>query len=405
MANDLNTTGLDSSAQKDVKAELESRFEAEYGMSDNPIITVAAPARVNIIGEHIDYNGGLVLPAAIDRYLYVLVRKRHDTKIVYNDLVFPDHFEFDSADDFRFDKKNGYANYLNGILSILRHRGCLFTSGFDVLIFSKIPAGGGLSSSAALEIGFGLAVSQLFGFPLTGIDLAKIGQEAEHRFMNVHCGIMDQFSIAMGKKHHALLLNTASLEYEIIPFRLKKYDLVVMNSNKSRRLADSKYNERRQECDKALASLRTVRPHVPNLCGLSETEFAELHAVFDSAVIRRRAQHCISEHARVKKAVQALADGDEEKLGEILTASHVSLRDNYEVTGMELDALVTAAVSHPFCCGARMTGAGFGGCAIALVKKEHVQEFSQAVSSEYTLRTGLAPGFFVCTAGNGAYTV
>ncbi len=385
----------------EIKPALEKVFLDCYGASDEAIVSVAAPARVNIIGEHIDYNGGMVLPAAIDRYLYVLARKRSDTTIMYTALQFQERFSFDTSDKFFYKKENSYANYLNGMLSILQGHGCELKAGFEVLVFSTIPVGSGLSSSAALEIAFGYTVARLFDFSVTGVELAKMGQEAEHRFMNVKCGIMDQFIIAMGKKNAAVLLNTETLDYEVVPINFENYLLVILNSNKARTLADSKYNERRGECEQALALLQKEHADLRCLCALSEEAFAEEQKILKDETIRKRARHCVSENARVHTAVSALKNGEEALLGRILLASHESLREDYEVTGFELDSLVSAANASPYCCGARMTGAGFGGCAVALVEKEHIDDFVRTTTERYYAETKLNAEIFPCHPSDG----
>ena len=390
--------------EEQMKAELTKAFTERYGAGTEEIMMIASPARINIIGEHIDYNGGKVFPAAINRYLYVLLRKRPDTTIIYDDIRFPGALEFSSTETFCYRRENQYANYLNGMLAMLQKGGYKLTSGFEVLFFSKLPAGGGISSSAALEVGFGRAVAELFGFKVDAVTLAKMGQESEHVFMNMQCGIMDQFSIAMGKKECAMLLDTATLEYEYVPLVLGDYRIVVMNSNKQRALVDSKYNERCAECMEGLALLQKVKP-IYNLCELSSADLGMVSEAITNERIFKRLRHCITENERVLAAVAALKAGNLPKLGELLKASHDSLRHDYEVTGLELDTLADAANAEPCCLGARMTGAGFGGCAIALVQKDAVAEFTARVGNAYTEKTGLTASFFACEAGDGARRV
>lgn len=386
--------------EEKMKNELLRAFIDRYGTSDEEIVTVASPARINIIGEHIDYNGGKVFPAAINRYLYVILRKRADSKIIYDDIRFPGAMEFRITDTFTYRKESQYANYLNGMLSVLQKKGCVLSTGFEVLFFSKLPAGGGISSSAALEIGFGRAVAELFGFQVDAIELAKMGQESEHTFMNVQCGIMDQFSIAMGKKEYAILLDTSTLDYEYVPLVLGDYRIVVMNSHKQRMLADSKYNERRAECMEGLALLQKVKP-IANLCELHTADMPLVIQTIQDKRIFRRVRHCITENERVKQAVAALQVGNLAKLGRLLKESHESLSNDYEVTCFELDALAGIANAQPKCLGARMTGAGFGGCAIAIVQKDAVAEFIARVAEQYTAVTKLNASFFACEAGDG----
>ena len=380
---------------------LRSDFEKIYGTAKNEIGFYSSPARINIIGEHIDYNGGLVFPAAINRYLYVAIRKRDDSKIVYNDLHFPGTYEFDINDDFVFDKKNDYANYLNGILSQLKEKGYKFDCGFEILLSSNIPAGGGISSSSALECGFAYAVSETFGFNIDRVEIAKLGQMSEHNFMNVNCGIMDQFIIAVGKKDSAITLNCSTLDYAYAPLKLDDYCFVVMNTNKVRRLADSKYNERREECEKALKILQDGGADIKSLCALTPKDWEEKQSLVKDEILKKRVRHCVTENQRVKDAVLALTNSDLAKLGALLNASHESLQNDYEVTGIELDSLAHTAQKQEGCLGARMTGAGFGGCAIALVKKDCVDSFIENVQKEYTQKIGYGAGFFACESGDG----
>lgn len=381
--------------------DLPAAFIKVYGESQEKINLFSSPARINIIGEHIDYNGGKVFPAAINKYLYVAIRKRKDTKIIYNDIRFPGTFEFDVNDNFVYDKENNYANYLNGILSQLKAKGYKFDCGFEILMVSNIPAGGGISSSSALECGFAYAVSETFGFNLDRITIAKLGQMSEHNFMNVNCGIMDQFIIATGKKNSATLLDCNTLEYEYAPLELGDYKFVVMNTNKKRRLADSKYNERRSQCEAALKILQDGGVKIEALCQLTPSKWEEVKSLIKDETLLKRANHCIYENQRVLSAVQALKAGNLAELGQLLNQSHASLKNDYEVTGIELDTLAETAQKQEGCLGARMTGAGFGGCGIALVHKDNLEAFVENVQKEYTAKIGYEAGFFACDSGDG----
>lgn len=380
---------------------LKENFLEVYGDNGKAIRMFASPARINIIGEHIDYNGGKVFPAAIDKYLYCAIRKRDDSKIVYNDLFFPGTYEFDTSTDFKFAKENDYANFLNGILSCMKKRGLLFPCGFDCLIASNVPSAGGISSSSALECGFAWAVSETFGFNISRKDIALMGQQSEHEFMNVNCGIMDQYIIATGKKDTAEVLDCAKIEHAYVPLNLGDYRFVVMNTKKQRKLADSKYNERRSQCEEGLAILQKAGVSIPDLCSMTVEEFAVKGKVIKDDVIYRRVRHCVTEMDRVERAVDALKANDLKELGQLLYASHKSLKDDYEVTGIELDTLVDVASKQPGCIGARMTGAGFGGCAIALVHKDTTEDFIANVQKEYTKVVGYEGGFFACSSGDG----
>ena len=371
-----------------------------YGDGESPMV-FTSPARINIIGEHIDYNGGKVFPTAIDKYLYCAVRKRNDSKIIYNDLFFPGTFTFDINDNFVFDKKNDYANFLNGILCCMKKRGLKFDAGFDCLIASNVPSAGGISSSSALECGFAWAVNETYGFNISRKDIALMGQQSEHEFMNVNCGIMDQYIIATGKKDTAELLDCAKIEHEYVPLNLGDYRFVVMNTRKQRKLADSKYNERRAQCEEGLKTLQENGVNIRDLCSLSVEQFEKVGSYIKDDVIYRRVRHCVTEMDRVLKSVEALKKNDLVLLGQYLYQSHDSLKNDYEVTGIELDTLVQAASEYTNCIGARMTGAGFGGCAIALVHKDFIEDFCNSVQEKYTKVVGYEAGFFACSSGDG----
>ena len=398
-----------------LKMELENQFKELYGNASQSIQFFAAPARINIIGEHIDYNGGMVLPTAIDRYIYLAIRRREDTAINYDDIRFPGRFTFDITEQFSYKKESDYCNYLNGVITIMRDRGVAFPTGFDALFFSCIPDGGGVSSSSALECCFIAAMSQLYGGNISPVDNALIGQETEHRFMNVQCGIMDQFIIATGRKDSAVLLNCATLDYQYIPLQLGDYRFIVMNSNKKRQLADSKYNQRVAECKEGLEILNQAcsaqgKAAVANPCSMTAADLALLQEALKTAapqtapaeVIYRRMRHCITENQRVYQAAEALKAGRLEELGRLMNASHQSLKEDYETTGIELDTLNQEANKVQGCLGARVTGAGFGGCAIALVHKEAIPQFIKTVGATYLEKIGYEATFFQCTTGNGA---
>ena len=375
-----------------------------YGDGESPMV-FASPARINIIGEHIDYNGGKVFPAAIDKYLYCAVRKRNDSKIIYNDLFFPGTFTFDINDNFVFDKKNDYANFLNGILCCMKKRGLKFDAGFDCLIASNVPSAGGISSSSALECGFAWAVNETYGFNISRKDIALMGQQSEHEFMNVNCGIMDQYIIATGKKNTAELLDCAKIEHEYVPLNLGDYRFVVMNTSKQRKLADSKYNERRAQCEEGLKTLQENGVNIRDLCSLSVEQFEKVGSYIKDDVIYRRVRHCVTEMDRVLKSVEALKKNDLVLLGQYLYQSHDSLKNDYEVTGIELDTLADTANAQDGCIGARMTGAGFGGCAIALVHKDKIEQFIANVQKIYTEIVGHDAGFFACGTSDGVFRI
>lgn len=384
---------------------LKKEFIVRYGVSDKEIIYAEAPARVNIIGEHIDYNGGLVFPAAINLFLTIALRKRSDGKIVYESIQ-PDlkRYEFSVNGKFEFNSKNEYANYLNGMLKYFTEQGLTVDSGFEILIASEIPSGSSISSSAALEMCFGKIIASAFHFDIDGITLAKIGKRTENEFIGLQSGIMDQFIIAMGKKDSAILLDTASLSYEYIPLNIEPYRIIVMNSNKPRKLSESKYNERKNECDVALAFLKQ-KTDIRFLCSLTPSSYKPFEkdvSCYLGETVARRVRHCVSEMERVRASAAALQKNDIAALGRLLKESHLSLKNDYEVTGRELDSLFFAAIEQEGCLGARMTGAGFSGCAIALVHKDGFERFAENVGKKYKEETGLTAGFFACTASSGA---
>ncbi len=333
--------------------------------------------------------------------MYVAIRKRNDSKIVYNDLKFPGEYIFDINDDFKYSKEVGYANYLNGILSQMKEKGFKFDCGFEILMVSNVPSAGGISSSSALECGFAYAVSETFGFNIDRVEIAKLGQMSEHNFMNVQCGIMDQFIISVAKKNTAVILDCNTLEYDYVPLELGDYRFVVMNTNKQRRLADSKYNERRSQCESALKILQENGQKISALCELDVNKWEEVKDCIKDEVLLKRANHCVYENQRVKDAVNALKAGDLVKLGKLLNESHKSLKDDYEVTGIELDTLAEVAQKQDGCLGARMTGAGFGGCGIALVHKDKVENLISKVQEEYKKVVGYEASFFDCESGDG----
>lgn len=407
----MNLAGAKTKMKNDLTSreyspdELKDAFIKLYGENGKDVRVYSSPARINIIGEHIDYNGGKVFPACINRYLYLALRKRKDSKIIYNDLRFPGSYEFDLNEAFTYDKKNDYANYLNGIIQQLKERGFSFDSGFEILMASNIPAGSGISSSSALECGFAYALTDSFGFKLDRIEIAKLGQMSEHNFMNVKCGIMDQFIIATGKKNYAELLDCSTLEYEYVPLELGDYKFVVMNTNKKRTLADSKYNERRSQCEKALKILQDSGLKISALCQLTPDKWEQVSDLVSDPILNKRARHCIYENQRVIDAATTLRQGDLENLGKLLCQSHKSLKEDYQVTGIELDTLAETAQKQEGCLGARMTGAGFGGCAIALVHRDKIDGFIENVQAAYSHAIGWEAGFFVCGTGDGVSLV
>ena len=360
-----------------------------------------SPGRVNLIGEHTDYNGGMVFPCAITFGTYAVVSKRTDSCMRLFSNNFKEKGIIDVAlQTLHYDKKDDWANYVKGVLYFLQQEGFEIPCGLNILIEGNIPNGAGLSSSASLEVLTGTILKETFQLPISKLDIIKLSQKAENQFVGMNCGIMDQFIIGMGKKDHAIALDTGTLEYTYAPVQLKQASIVIMNTNKQRGLTDSKYNERRAECEHALSQLQTV-VKIKNLCDLKETEFEKVQHIITSPVERKRARHAVLENIRVKKAIAALEKNDIEEFGALMNASHISLRDDYEVTGIELDTLVESAWNQSGTIGARMTGAGFGGCAIAIVRNDDIEDFTAAVRKEYTQTIGYEPDFYIASIGDG----
>lgn len=361
-----------------------------------------SPGRVNLIGEHTDYNGGMVFPCAITFGTYAVVSKRTDSCMRLFSNNFKEKGIIDVAlQTLHYDKKDDWANYVKGVLYFLQQEGFEIPCGLNILIEGNIPNGAGLSSSASLEVLTGTILKETFQLPISKLDIIKLSQKAENQFVGMNCGIMDQFIIGMGKKDHAIALDTGTLEYTYAPVQLKQASIVIMNTNKQRGLTDSKYNERRAECEHALSQLQTV-VKIKNLCDLKETEFEKVQHIITSPVERKRARHAVLENIRVKKAIAALEKNDIEEFGALMNASHISLRDDYEVTGIELDTLVESAWNQSGTIGVRMTGAGFGGCAIAIVRNDDIEDFTAAVRREYTQAIGYEPDFYIASIGDGA---
>lgn len=361
-----------------------------------------SPGRVNLIGEHTDYNGGMVFPCAITFGTYAVVSKRTDSCMRLFSNNFKEKGIIDVAlQTLHYDKKDDWANYVKGVLYFLQQEGFEIPCGLNILIEGNIPNGAGLSSSASLEVLTGTILKETFQLPISKLDIIKLSQKAENQFVGMNCGIMDQFIIGMGKKDHAIALDTGTLEYTYAPVQLKQASIIIMNTNKQRGLTDSKYNERRAECEHALSQIQTV-VKIKNLCDLKETEFEKVQHVITSPVERKRARHAVLENVRVKKAIAALEKNDIEEFGALMNASHISLRDDYEVTGIELDTLVGSAWNQSGTIGARMTGAGFGGCAIAIVRNDDIEDFTAAVRREHTQAIGYEPDFYIASIGDGA---
>lgn len=387
-----------------MKEKLIATFKEKFG-DGGDIRSYFAPGRVNLIGEHTDYNGGHVFPCALTIGTYFIARQREDRVLRFYSTNFESLGIIESSlDNLVWSKEADWTNYPMGVMWAFGEKGYKITNGFDILLCGNIPNGSGLSSSASVEVGTGVLLRDMYGFDVSMIDIALIGQYSENNFNKVNCGIMDQFAIAMGKKDQAIFLDTADLSYEYAPIVLKDAKIVIACSNKKRGLGDSKYNERRAECEEALAELQTV-VDIKSLGELDEAQFEQYRSAIKSEVRQRRAKHAVYENQRTIKAVAALKAGDIEKFGKLMIASHDSLRDDYEVTGKELDTLVASALKQEGVIGSRMTGAGFGGCTVSIVKNDNIDAFIENVGKEYKDTIGYAADFYVVEVGDGAGTI
>lgn len=379
--------------------DLKKVFQEKFNTTDSQ--SFFSPGRINLIGEHTDYNGGHVFPAAITLGTYGEARKREDDLIRLYSGNFPDLGIFElSLKDLTFKKEHDWTNYVKGMVKFLLEAGYDISAGFDLALYGNIPNGAGLSSSASLELLAGVVLEELFQLDISRLDLILTGKRVENEFIGVNSGIMDQFAIGMGQKDHGIFLDTNTLEYEMVPVELGEYVVCIMNTNKRRELADSKYNERRAECEEALARLQKQLA-IKSLGELTEEEFEKNTFLINDPILEKRARHAVYENGRTIKAKNALVKGDLETFGKLLNASHASLRDDYEVTGLELDTLAQTAQSIPGVLGARMTGAGFGGCAIALVKEDQLENLKEVVGEKYLNVVGYKADFYEAHVGDG----
>jgi len=381
---------------------LKKEWTERYSASGSPINFYFSPGRVNLIGEHTDYNGGYVFPCALSFGTYLAVRKIDEPVIRMATTNFDFKTEIPVGPAYT---KIGeeWVNYPLGVISELTKRGVKMP-GLEMLFSGNIPNKSGLSSSASIELVTAVALNDLLNLGISRIELVKIGRAAENHFVGVNCGIMDQFAVGMGKKDHAIFLKCDTLDYELVPIKLKGYKLVIANTNKSRGLADSKYNERVAECQTAVRMLSIGKP-ISLLAEMNLGDFAKYEHLIADEVIKRRARHVISENDRTFEAVEVLKAGDLIRFGQLMNASHDSLRDDYEVTGIELDTLVAESRKIPGVIGSRMTGAGFGGCTVSLVKDESVDRMIKEVGESYLAKTGLKADFYVAEIGNGAQKI
>ena len=382
--------------------ELKSAYEAAYRKPATDIFF--SPGRVNLIGEHTDYNGGFVFPCALSFGTYLLFAPNTEKKINFRSLNVEAVYSLKLTHLTTPLPDKAWANYPLGVLAQFIKRGVAIEQGYDILFWGNVPAGAGLSSSAAMEVVTAYAFNELLGIGYDRTELAKIGRAAEHEFAGVMCGIMDQFASAQGKKDHAIYLNCDTLEFDLVPVKLEGIKVVVSNTHSPHHLDSGAYNDRVRQCQLAVQQISAVRP-IKNLAELSQADFNQVEHAITDEVAHRRARHVVGEVQRTKDAVEALRKGDIAKFGVLMNQSHVSLRDDYEVTGPQLDALAEAAWKVDGVLGSRMTGGGFGGCTVSLVRDEAIPTFIEQVGAEYTEKTGLKADFYIAEIGDGAHRV
>jgi galactokinase len=375
------------------------KFYEKYGNRGTKPVLFFSPGRVNLIGEHTDYNGGFVFPCALNYGTYLLIRKINSNTLKFSTINFNDDSETELKGLFVNTSKK-WINYPLGVINEFIKSG-IELSGLEFLYYGDVPNGAGLSSSASIEMVTAVALNEIFEAGFSTLDLVKMSQKAENLFVGMNCGIMDQFAVGFGKKDHAIFLNCDTLSFENVPIVLTDSSLIITNTNKRRGLTDSKYNERRGECEKAVELLQAYRP-IRNLSELNIGEINILEKYIKDPVVRKRAKHVISENGRVIEAVKVLKDNNIGRFGELMNQSHNSLKDDYEVTGLELDTLVYEGRKLPGVIGTRMTGAGFGGCTISIVKKTDSAGFMASLSEIYQKKTGLVPDFYEPEIGDGA---
>jgi galactokinase len=382
--------------------QLKSAYEAAYQKPATDIFF--APGRVNLIGEHTDYNGGFVFPCALSFGTYILLSKNDEQKINFRSLNMEAVYSLELTQLSEPLPNKAWANYPLGVFAQFIKRGVAITQGYDILFWGNVPAGAGLSSSAAMEVVTAYALNDLLGTNYGLADLAKIGRAAEHEFAGVMCGIMDQFASAHGKVDHAIYLNCDTLEYDLVPVKLDGIKVVVTNTHSPHKLDSGSFNDRVRQCQLAVEQINSVRP-IQYLAELSQVDFDLVKDAITDETAHRRARHVVGEVQRTKDAVEALKNGDIVKFGQLMNQSHVSLRDDYEVTGPQLDALAEAAWKIDGVLGSRMTGGGFGGCTVSLVREEAIPAFIEKVGAEYTEKTGLTADFYIAEIGDGAHRI
>jgi len=382
---------------------MKNEFTNEYGEGVEKPAIFFSPGRVNLIGEHTDYNGGFVFPCALSFGTYCLIRKvkRNTVKFASVNMKFKTEVKLEDLD-----KPIGreWVNYPIGVIAQFLKKGLKPDTGCDLMFYGNVPNGAGLSSSAALEVVTAFAINEMYGFNLERIELIKMSQKAEHEFAGVNCGIMDQFTSAMGKKDHAIFLNCDTLDYELVPVKLSGVKIIISNTNSPHKLDSGKYNERVAECQAAVQALKPYK-NINVLAEISLEDFRTLQDKIENEAVKKRARHVVSEIQRTEDAVNDLKAFKLESFGKLMNDSHNSLRDDYEVTGTQLDTMVEEARKIDGVIGSRMTGGGFGGCTVSLVKDDAVETFIKVVGKNYETRTGLKPEFYVAEIGDGVHRV
>ena len=382
-------------------AKLVEKFQELFG-AEGEIRTYFAPGRVNLIGEHTDYNGGHVFPCALTLGTYGIARKREDNKLRFYSVNFERLGVIESSlEDLKPYKAAEWTNYPKGVMWAFEERGYKLPNGLDILLYGNIPNGSGLSSSASLEVLTGVILKDLFGFDVSMTDIALIGQFSENNFNGCNCGIMDQFASAMGKKDNAIFLDTNTLQYEYAPVVLEDAKIVIINSKVKHSLVDSAYNDRRNECETALKELQEV-VDIQTLGELTEEMFEAHKNAIKSEIRQKRAKHAVYENQRTIRAVEALKANRIEEFGKLMNESHRSLRDDYEVSCEEIDILVDLAWKTEGVIGSRITGGGFGGCTVSIVKNDAVDEFIKNIGEQYLEKVGHEAEFYVVEIGDGA---
>jgi galactokinase len=383
--------------------KLISEFKTMYGESGEEGFMFFSPGRVNLIGEHTDYNGGYVFPCALSFGTFLLIRKSTDGMVRMTSLNQEYKAEI-PLDKLIEHHGQEWVNYPLGVFDQFKKKGVKINQGFDMLFWGNVPTGAGLSSSASIEVVTAFAMNELLSTGFSRVDLALMSQSAENHFVGVNCGIMDQFASAMGKEDHAIFLNCDTLEYDLVPANLEGIKVIISNTNSPHKLDAGQYNQRVAECEEAVKEISKAKP-IRSLGELRMDDFKEMEDAIEDPVAKKRARHVVSEIQRTVDAVSALRANEIETFGEMMNASHISLRDDYEVTGEQLDAMAEEAWKIDGVIGSRMTGAGFGGCTVSLVKEEDVDKFIDTVGQNYKNRTGITPDFYVAEIGDGSKLV